>query len=321
MAANSDIFSNRSGRNGQSFKQLPRFFATPRARWPRHVDVAPQIPPAPRDERDIVITFIGHATFLIRTAQATVLTDPIFSNRASPVSFAGPKRVHEPGVRLADLPRIDVVLLSHNHYDHCDLPTLKNLAERFQPLVIAPSRNKELLEKAELTRIEQLGWWQSARKSPFPVTLAPAQHFSARTPFDRNQALWGSFVFELAGKRLYFAGDTGYSEHFRMIRARAGRMDLALLPIGAYEPRWFMKDIHMNPGEAVQAHLDLESKHSIAMHFGTFQLTPEPIDAPASELQRALTERGVDASAFEVPVPGHSLHLGDVLRPKLAKHA
>jgi len=321
MAANSDTFTNRSGRNGQPFTLLPKLLATPRARWPGHVDVTPQIPPEPRDDQDVVVTFIGHATFLIRTTQSAVLTDPMFSPRASPVSFAGPKRVHEPGVRLDDLPRIDVVLLSHNHYDHCDLPTLRILAERFQPLVIAPSRNKELLEKAELTRIEQLGWWQSSRKSPFPVTATPAQHFSARTPLDRNQALWGSFVFELARKRLYFAGDTGYSEHFRMIRARAGRMDLALLPIGAYEPRWFMKDIHMNPAEAVQAHLDLESKHSIAMHFGTFQLTPEAIDAPPNELRRALAERSVDASAFEIPTPGQSLHLADALRPRIVKHA
>jgi len=310
MAANSDTFSNRSGRDGQSFRQLPKFLVTPRARWPRHVDVTPQIPPAPRDDHDIVITFIGHATFLIRTAQATVLTDPMFSKRASPVSFAGPKRVHDPGVRLADLPRIDVVLLSHNHYDHCDLPTLRHLADRFQPLVITPSRNKELLEKAELTRIEQLGWWQSARKTPFPVTVAPAQHFSARTPFDRNQALWGSFVFELAGKRLFFAGDTGYSEHFRMIRARAGRMDLALLPIGAYEPRWFMKPAHMNPEEAVQTFLDLGAGEFVAMHWGTFRLTDEPMLEPPTRTRAAWQSARLPEDRLHIPRHGQTLVFG-----------
>jgi len=316
-----DTFSNRSGRNGQPIQKLPGFIATPRARWPRHVDVTPRIPAPPCDDRDVVITFIGHSTFLLQSQQATVLTDPMFSNRASPVSFAGPKRVHEPGVRLADLPRIDMVLLSHNHYDHCDLPTLRDLAHLFQPLVVTPSGNRDLVEKAGITRVEQLGWWQSSRKSPVPVTVAPAQHFSARTPFDRNRALWGSFVFELAGRRLYFAGDTGYSEHFRVIRARAGRMDLALLPIGAYEPRWFMKDVHMNPAEAVQAHLDLESKHSVAMHFGTFQLTPEAIDAPPTALRQALDERGIDRAVFDVPSPGESLHLSAVNRPGVAAHA
>jgi L-ascorbate metabolism protein UlaG (beta-lactamase superfamily) len=321
MAHDLDTFSNRSGRNAQPLKELPKLIATPRARWPRHVDVTPQLPPEPRDDRDVVVTFIGHSTFLIRSAQATILTDPMFSKRASPVPFAGPKRVHAPGVRLEDLPRIDVVLISHNHYDHCDLPSLRYLAERFQPLVVTPSRNRELVEKAGITRVEQLGWWQCARKSPVPVTVAPAQHFSARTPFDRNRALWGSFVFELAGRRIYFAGDTGYSEHFRVIRARAGRMDLALLPIGAYEPRWFMQDVHMNPAEAVQAHLDLESKHSIAMHFGTFQLTPEAIDAPPAELRRALHERGVDETTFDVPAPGATQHLSDVLVPRIAKRA
>ena len=308
MPTDSPAFTNRSGRDGKSFKEVPRMMVERRTRWPRWIDIAPQPPATRRDGRDVVVTFIGHSTFLIQSAHGNVLTDPMFSSRASPVPFLGPRRVHVPGVRLEDLPRIDVVLLSHNHYDHCDLPTLRRLAERHNPLVVTPLRNGDLVRKADVDKVEELAWWQESRKAPFPLTLAPAQHFSARTPFDRNQALWGSFVFELAGRRMYFGGDTGYSEHFRVIRARLGRMDTALLPIGAYEPRWFMKDIHMNPAEAVQAHLDLEARQSIAMHFGTFQLTTEGIDAPVHALREALAERGVDQCAFQVMRPGESQH-------------
>lgn len=280
----------------------------PRARWPRRVPVAPQRPPALADARDVAVTFIGHSTFLIQSAQGNLLTDPMFSTRASPVPFLGPRRVREPGMRFDDLPEIGVVLLSHNHYDHCDTRTLRRLAKRFNPLVVTPLRNGDLLRSTGMRRIEELAWWQVSRKSPFPVTLAPAQHFSARTPFDRNRALWGSFTIELAGLRLYFAGDTGYGEHFRLVRARLGRIGVALLPIGAYEPRWFMKDIHMNPAEAVQAHLDLEATTSVAMHFGTFRLTQEAIDAPIHDLHRALDERAVSRDAFQVLMPGESMH-------------
>jgi len=211
-------FSNRSGRNGRPFREIPRFMMTRRARWPRRVDVTPQKPPAPANENDVVITFIGHATFLIQSAQGNVLTDPIFSTRASPIPFLGPRRVRAPGVRFEDLPPISVVLLSHNHYDHCDLRSLERLGRRFNPLVVAPLRNGELVKSAGVTRIEELAWWQKSRKAPFSVTLAPAQHFSARTPFDRNRALWGSFVLELAGRRVYFAVVSGYSDHYRSIR-------------------------------------------------------------------------------------------------------
>jgi L-ascorbate metabolism protein UlaG (beta-lactamase superfamily) len=249
---------------------------------------------------------VGHATFLIQGAQGNVLTDPMFSRYASPLQFIGPRRVRDPGVRFEDLPEIAVVLLSHNHYDHCDLGSLRRLARRFDPLVVTPLRNGRLVRSTGIRRVEELDWWGRSSSAPFPIMLAPAQHFSARTPFDRNRALWGSFVFELAGRRLYFAGDTGYSEHFKLIRERVGRMDLALLPIGAYEPRWFMKDIHMNPAEAAQAHLDLEAQQSIAMHFGTFQLTTEGFDEPVLALRDALKERQLSQGAFNVLVPGDS---------------
>ena len=255
----------------------------------------------------MVVTFVGHATFLIQVAGINLLTDPVYSERASPVSFAGPRRVRAPGVRFDDLPAISLVLLSHNHYDHCDLGTLRALDRRFQPRLVAPIGNGRLLRSAGIHQVEEIDWWQSASAAPLPVTLTPAQHFSARSMFDRNRALWGGFLIEARGRRILFAGDSGYGPHWREIARRLGPFDLALLPIGAYEPRWFMKDIHMNPAEAVQAHLDLGPRQSIAMHFGTFQLTPEGIDEPVRDLATALRQRGVSAEQFRTVDVGESV--------------
>ena len=201
------------------------------------------------------------------------------------------------------------MLLSHNHYDHCDLPTLGMLAKRFDPLVVTPLGNSRFARAAGIRRVVELDWWQSAQSSSVPITLTPAHHFSARSPFDRNRALWGSFVIEIGNRRLYFGADSGYAPHFRAIRERHGDIDLALLPIGAYEPRWFMRPIHMNPEEAVQAHLDLGSARSIGMHYGTFQLTTEAIDEPLHALARARTARGLPDAAFDVLDLGASLHV------------
>ncbi len=255
----------------------------------------------------MVVTFVGHATFLIQVAATNLLIDPVYSERASPVSFAGPRRVRAPGVRFDDLPAISLVLLSHNHYDHCDLATLRALDRRFQPRLVAPIGNGGLLRSVGIRQVEEIDWWQRASGAPLPVTLTPAQHFSARGMLDRNRALWGGFLIEAGGRRILFAGDSGYGPHFREIAARLGPIDLALLPIGAYEPRWFMKDIHMNPAEAVQAHLDLGARQSIAMHFGTFQLTPEGIDEPVRELAKAVRERGVPVEQFRTVDVGESV--------------
>jgi L-ascorbate metabolism protein UlaG (beta-lactamase superfamily) len=227
----------------------------PRTPWPTQVEVRPQIPPA-LAAAPAVVTFIGHATFLIQTAAGNILTDPMYSDRASPIAWVGPRRVRQPGVRFDDLPPISMVLLSHNHYDHCDLPTLRKLARRFDPVLVTPIGNGRLLRSAEMRRVEELDWWQHATVSTLLITLTPAHHFSARTPFDRNRALWGGFAVNAGNVSIYFAGDTAYADFFRYIRAKLGPLDLALLPIGAYEPRWFMQTVHMNPAEAVQAHLD-----------------------------------------------------------------
>ena len=299
-------FFNPSGASGQPFRRVPRLLLTRRARWPEHVPVEPRRPPAPHGPNDLVVTFIGHASFLVQTGDCSLLIDPVYSQRASPVQFAGPRRVRQPGVAFADLPEISLVLVSHNHYDHCDLAALRALDRRHAPRFVTPLGNGRLLRSAGIRRIEELDWWQAACGTPV-IELTPAQHFSSRHVFDRNRALWGGFLVSAGGRTIFFAGDTGFAAHFTEIRERCGPIDLALLPIGAYEPRWFMRDVHMNPAKAVQAHLDLEARLSIAMHFGTFQLTPEAIDAPPAALAEALRERQVAPARFRVLDCGESL--------------
>jgi L-ascorbate metabolism protein UlaG (beta-lactamase superfamily) len=255
-------------------------------------------PPPALDGAAAVVTFIGHATFLIQTAAGNVLTDPMYSERAFPVQTLGPRRVRRPAVRFDDLPPISTVLLSHNHYDHCDLPTLRALARRDNPLVVTPLGNGALVRSAGIRHVEELDWWDEAQSAALPITLTPAHHFSARTPFDRNRALWGGFSLVAGRSRVYFAGDSAYAPFFPEVRARLGAIDLALLPIGAYEPRWFMRAVHMNPAEAVQAHLDLGAPESLAMHFGTFQLTTEGIDEPLCALDAARQASRIPVEKF-----------------------
>ena len=301
-------FFNPAGAAGQPFSAVPRLLLERRTPWPPGIE-PPAARPAARDGAAAVVTFIGHSTFLIQTAAGNVLTDPMFSRRAGPLNLFGPRRVRPPAVPLDALPPISIVMLSHNHYDHCDLPTLRLLAKRFDPLVVTPLGNARLVRSAGLTRVEELDWWQESKASPLPIALTPAQHFSARGPLDRNRALWGGFVMRAGGAGIYFAGDTGYGPFFRDIRQRFDRIDLALLPIGAYEPRWFMQQVHMNPAEAVQAHLDLDPSESLGMHFGTFQLTTEGIDDPLHALDAACRDRGVPRSRFRTLDFGESARL------------
>jgi L-ascorbate metabolism protein UlaG (beta-lactamase superfamily) len=302
-------FVNPTGPAAQPFTAVPRMLREGRTSWPPRIDEAPRRPP-PLDGAVAVVTFIGHATFLIQTATGNILTDPMYSDRAGPFGLLGPRRVRQPAVRFDDLPPISTVLLSHNHYDHCDRPTLARLAKRFDPTVITPLGNGALVKSAGLRKVEELDWWQDAKTSPLPLTLTPAHHFSARTPFDRNRALWGGFTIDVADRRIYFAGDSAYAPFFREVRRRLGPIDLALLPIGAYEPRWFMQSVHMNPAEAVQAHLDLEAAASVAMHFGTFQLTTEGIDEPVRALEQARLAHHLEPSAFRAIGFGESVRVG-----------
>ena len=233
-----------------------------------------------------------------------MLTDPIYGERASPLSWAGPERVRAPGIAFEDLPPIDVVLISHDHYDHLDLETLQRLRERGRggepPTVLAGLGVGALLDEHDIERHHDLDWEDSIEVAGLQFTFTECRHRSGRGLTDQMETLWGSFVIEAPEGKIYFAGDTGYGPHFAATGERHGPFDLALLPIGAYEPRDFMAAVHLNPAEAVQAHLDLESDQSIGMHFGTFQLTFEGIDEPAADLAKALEEQDLEPERFWV---------------------
>jgi len=269
-----------------------------RAEWPKQIsDPVFAAPARTVDPGGASITFINHASFLISLPGLVVLTDPIFSLRCSPLSWAGPMRVRPPGIGMDELPRPDVVVLSHNHYDHMDLPTLRALRERHAPRFVTTLGNGPALARLGIDAAE-LDWWQEVSSGAVRITATPARHFSARTPFDRNRTLWAGFMLRTAEGQVLFAGDSGAGPHWSEIRARLGAPDVALLPIGAYEPRWFMAPVHMNPAEAVEAHLALQARRSVGMHFGTFQLTDEAIDAPEQALALARDEMGVAPEVF-----------------------
>ena len=296
----------------------------------------------------MAVTFIGHATFLLRTATTVILTDPVFTSHAGPFGRLGPPRVRPPALDPRTLPPVDIVLVSHNHYDHLQpssLRVFRDTATFVAPLGVGrlldrpPDRLRQgyggppklhaeaeggghkkrgsgmLASASSQTRvasgvsrtIKELDWWQSTRVGTADITCVPAQHFSARTPWDRNLTLWCGFVVRVDGVALYFAADSGYTPQFREIGERCPSIDVALLPIGAYEPRWFMASVHMNPEEAVRAHLDVRARVSVGMHFGTFQLTDEGIDEPVRAVEQAREAAGVSAGQFRVLDFGESV--------------
>ena len=274
--------------------------------WPKAIPPAPPVQlPAQISAEEVAVTFIGHATFLLQFAGFTVLTDPVFGSRAGPFGLLGPTRVCPPALRLGELPRIDVVVLSHNHYDHLDIAALRWLAQHRSPQIIVPLGLKAWLAARGVANVVELDWWQNHWAAEgLEAICTPAQHWSSRTPWDRCHTLWGGYWLRTRFGSLYFAGDSGWGPHFAAIQARLGSPGVSLLPIGAYEPRWFMAPAHMNPAEALNAHLALGSRRSLAMHFGLFCLTDEGIDAPARDLMAALTERQIAAETFAVPAIG-----------------
>ncbi len=261
-----------------------------------------------RVEEGIRATYINHATILVQVDGLNILTDPIWSERASPVTFAGPQRIRPPGIAISDLPEIDLILISHNHYDHLDTATLKQLRQQQnkEPVIVSGLGNAALLRSLGYEQAIELDWNGSTSVESATVHFVECQHRSARGAFDQMRTLWGSFVVETSQGNIYFAGDTGYSPHFKEQGDRFGSFALSILPIGAYEPRWFMKDIHLNPAEAVQAHIDLNSEQSLGMHFGVFQLTWEPVDQPVVDLNAALETNRIDARRFWALEPGQA---------------
>jgi N-acyl-phosphatidylethanolamine-hydrolysing phospholipase D len=255
------------------------------------------------------VTWIGHATVLVQLGGLNVLTDPIFSNRASPLSFLGPARAQKPGLWPHELPRIDLVVISHNHYDHLDADSVKLLDAQAggPPLFVVPLGLKHWFEDIAIRNVVELDWWQSHKLGAVEVVLTPVQHWSGRSLGDRMQTLWGGYALFAPHLHVFFAGDTGYSQDFADIRARfaerqgassGGGFDIALLPIGAYEPRWFMREQHVNPEEAVRIHLDLGAKASLGIHWGTFELTDESLDEPPRKLVEARRALKVADNAF-----------------------
>ena len=300
-------FMNPGGIKPGGFKEMMKWMRNrERGSWTEIRDAEYGPAPAARIDGDsIVVTFVNHSTFLIQTHGVNILTDPVWSERASPVSFAGPKRMRPPGIRFEDLPQIDMILLTHNHYDHLDIKTLKRLAELYEPVIYTSLGVGRYLEKKGIGNVSELDWWgELVTKWGLTLVCTPAQHFSGRGMFDRDKTLWSGFALKTAKGSIYYSGDTGYGEFFHQISERIGPVRLAFLAIGAYKPRWFMAPIHTSPEDAVNIHQILNSPKSIGMHFGTFPLADDGQSDPATDLKIALGDKGVPEEEFLVPEEG-----------------
>lgn len=270
--------------------------------WPSWIIDPPQPKPVEQtNDGELRVTYINHATVLIQMDGLNILTDPIWSERAGPLSWLGSKRVRSPGVKMEDLPGIDVILISHDHYDHLDLTTMKHLNEKYTPQILVGLGVKPILKDLKSDKIVELDWWQdyNYEQSGMKFIFVPAKHGSGRSLWGDNKTLWGGFVMEGKNGRVYYAGDTGYEDFLDSIKNRFGSFRLTILPIGSYEKRWYMKTQHMNPEDAVRAHKLLQSNQSVGFHFGTFLEHPEQtINAHAGDLSSALKKYDIPETDF-----------------------
>jgi L-ascorbate metabolism protein UlaG (beta-lactamase superfamily) len=295
-----------------SFKDLLKWARNrERGAWQEIREVQYGPPPVPGVEGDsIIVTFINHSTFLIQTQGLNILTDPVWSERASPVSFAGPKRMRPPGIRYGDLPEIDIILLTHNHYDHLDIKTMKRLARDHSPEIYCPLGVGRYLVRNGIGKVTEMDWWGEIEIRPgLDLLCTPAQHFSGRGMFDRDRTLWSGFALKTDKGSIYYSGDTGYGDFFRQIAARISPVRLAFLPIGAFRPEWFMAAIHTSPADALKIHRDIKSPKSIGMHFGTFPLADDGMTEPAEVLKAELEKEGILQDQFLVLKEGTKIML------------
>jgi L-ascorbate metabolism protein UlaG (beta-lactamase superfamily) len=309
--ANAQTYKNTNEQeNGKTFGQLMTWVLDGEKSPERvEIETSTQWQELTSDQSNYAV-WIGHATYLINNGEITILTDPIFSKRASPIGFAGPKRMIPPAMNLQDLPKIDIVVVSHNHYDHLDIWSLKKLYKLNPEIVfLVPAGDRIKLIKAGIKNVYEMQWWDAFHFSNTTFHFTPVQHWSKRGLFDRNKSLWGGWFIKTNELALYHAGDTGYSNDFKTIYERLGAPDYSFIPIGAYDPRWFMKDSHVNPEEAVQIALDLKTPHSFGMHWGTFTLTDEPVLEPPARLKEALKKQNLESDFFISPKPGEILQL------------
>ena len=300
------VFFSPLGPNHHTVPTVLKYLLTRKPeKWTRNYETFVRSEPLAKvREGEINVSFVNHSTFLIQTSKLNILTDPIWSKRCSPSQIAGPARMRPPGIKFEDIPPIDLVILSHNHYDHLDVNTVKDLEKKYQPTFLVPLGVGAYFKNLGVANIIELDWWQMENFKDVKMTATPGNHFTSRGMFDRNKTLWNGYVLEFGTFKLYFGGDTGYSDCFKKIGEHFVEIDLALIPIGAFMPRWFMSPVHLGPDESVEVHKDLNAKKSIGMHFGTFALADDGPFTPIIVLKEALKDKGVPEEDFIVPDEG-----------------
>ncbi len=303
---NGKRFKNPSGRDANSFKDVGKYIKDRKPdAWSYNKEAyvrQEELPNAKAEE--IQYLFVNHSTFLIQHQGHNILTDPIWSKRCSPFQFAGPKRFRPPGLEFSYLPSIDLVLISHNHYDHLDKNTIKALNKNHNPTYLVPLGVDKIMKKWGCENVISLDWWQNKKVDNLEITAIPANHFSSRGTFDRNTTLWCGYVIKSDNKTIYYVGDTGYGPNFGLVKEKFPPIDLSFIPIGAFRPEWFMGPIHVTPEEGIKIHLDVASKKSVAMHFGTFPLADDNSQRAISRLRSELDRLAISESEFSVPQEG-----------------